>query len=302
MRRHADAAVTTAKEALTQDPENLDLQRDLAGFRLNVARITQYFDRDSDGALKTYRDIIAELSLQEPESKEAARVKAAAGRNAAECLFDSAPRPLSRDRREQAEEIITRASTAANRHDLVELANELQYSKARLLQAAGDAVAAQSILRDVIQSTRREHFPLLEAIASDRDYWLSVRAGGRPFVFEEAQARLAALEKLDWHAWALRVSLRSRLRISKHLLASGRTAERDLALSLLERNKDLSKVKRGLVDRFDQTQIAQTYAGLELSSALGDHPWEEFLHLDWASTWMEGARLATPALVWESVA
>ncbi|ESY13913.1 hypothetical protein X750_31135 [Mesorhizobium sp. LNJC394B00] len=136
MRRHAEAAVAEAQAAVGANSPGAAVQ--LLQYRHNLARISQYFDHDYTGALAIYEAIREEIRPSAYADSTQGHLFAAASRNAAECVLDPAKRPLDAAVSERAEVFVQEGLEVAQALRLAQVAMDLNYTRARIAEAAND--------------------------------------------------------------------------------------------------------------------------------------------------------------------
>ncbi|RWH52866.1 MAG: hypothetical protein EOQ82_24875 [Mesorhizobium sp.] len=302
MRRHAQKAVELIARAIEEAPGDEALQRDALAYDHNLARISQYFDHAYDAALTVYENIIAQLEDVRLVDRWAGHLYAAACRNAAECVFDPAARPLTPALLERAQLFVHRGLEVAIHLQFTELVAEITYTRARLSEAGGDNAASIQMLQRVLDTPQIDRFPIIVTLSRNRQFWRRVERGDQPFFLEELQPTLRALDILSWHAWPARAAVRSRLRAAKRLVASGSAANRTLAQQLLERSSRNMMSASGLSSETDRLRWAQVFAGLHVIAPVGQpDPWIKFRALPWATAWLHGTNEPTPEQIWNEV-
>ena len=301
MRSHARSAVKCCEEALSEDPESTAARAALRDYRLNEARILQYFDGGAKAALAIYNEVVAATADSVWMDKHAASTAIAARRNAAECLFEFEPFRADPSNRRFAEDHLLEAANLAEHHAFGGIWAEILYTVARLRELCGDTDGAMSRLSQAKDAAQKERFPLVARISDDRLYWLLVRTGGIAFSFADAQAKLRYLELLCWHGWALRVAMKNRLRTARRLLEAGGKADLCRARTLLRQNVTTYRARPGLTGRADRRRVAQSYAGLARAGGGTTDSWSEFLGLDWAQCWLSEQGIEDDRGLWETV-
>ncbi|WP_422384567.1 hypothetical protein [Roseibium album] len=294
MRRNAKAAVAlTAKLAERGTiPEGEHFRR-----RLNLARIEQYFDHEYEKALDLYDQTLEALDPHVHENANLAEICAAACRNAAECILDPAQRPLGADTLDRVEAYLERGRRLAESNDLTIVKADLLYTRARTLEASGDDVAAAQYLSGLANGEQARIYPLMAAIAADRLGWNEVRRG-EPIVVENLRARLRRLDRFD-HAWAARVSLKSRLRGAQTLVGLGGSIHKQQASRLLDENRELYDSLTQLSGREDAQVAARTFAGLEVLSEEPENIWTAFKEYNAFNQLPEDWRRYSANEIWE---
>jgi hypothetical protein len=302
MRKCAQEAVEFVKRGLIRDPENKGAQIDLIGYRLNVARIAQYFDRDQAKAYEIYVQILSDIHDRANEDAVVGRIAAAAYRNAAECQFDNQPIPLSEVHAQKAVEAVDEGLRIARSHGLTDVESELLYTSARLLEARKDPIGARGRLEEAATTASRVSYPLVAAIARDRRYWLQVQAGDAPFRLVDVNPNIRALSLLEWHLWAARVSIKSRLRAARRLLAGGQADDQPRGLELLQGARRIIRERKLHSGDTDFLRAARTYAGLKLYlGSNGDEAWNEFLAYAGSAGWLEKRGTPDAQTLWEEI-
>lgn len=302
MRSNAEQATQLIDQAVRLSPGNDALRRDALAYHHNLARISQYFDHAYDAALTIYENTLAQLETVRLVDRPAGHLYAAACRNAAECVFDPASRPLSPELLEHAQAFVERGLETASHLDLTELVAEITYTRARLSEAAGDSAASVQMLQRVLDMPRIDRFPIIATLSRNRQFWRRVERGDQPLSLEDVQPTLRALDILSWHAWPARAAVRSRLRAAKRLVASGSAANGALARQLLEHSSRKVTSANGLSSETDRLRWAQVFAGLHVVAPAGHpDPWNEFRSLPWAAAWLDGKNEPTPEQIWNEV-
>jgi len=269
----------------------------LLQYRLNLARIHQYFDHDYQGALTIYNRIREEIPSSAHEGAVRAHLFAAACRNAAECILDPAPRPLDDATRDSAEALLREGIEVARTYKLAEVEMDLSYTRVRIAEAAGDEQTAVGLLSELADGQAARRYPLVAAIAHDRLAWNGVRTGRQNFIWEDLRARLRALRLFE-HAWAQRVVMNSRIRGARCLAARGTTG-RKIALELLEENRvDIQRLP-GLAGADDARRAAETEAGVDFLTGAGGKTWAAFLATSQAAKLPDPLKRKSAAEVWE---
>lgn len=295
MRRQAEAAVANAQAAVEANIPGAAIE--LLQYRLNLARISQYFDHNYEGALATYYAIRDEIRPSAYEDPVSAHLFAAACRNAAECILDPAPRPVDGATLDRAEALVQEGLEAARARGLTEVEMELSYTRARIAEAAGDDQTAVGLLTDLSNGQAVRRYPLLAAIAADRLAWNAVRTGRRNFTWEDQRARLRSLSLFD-HAWAQRVVMNGRIRGARWLAARS-VADRKIALALLEENwADIQRLP-GLTGDDDACRVAETAAGLDVLAGVDGKTWAAFLASPQAARVPDPWKRQGAAEIWE---
>jgi tetratricopeptide (TPR) repeat protein len=302
MRQHAQKAAELIDRAIKEAPGDEALQRDALAYDHNLARISQYFDHAYDAALTVYENIIAQLEEVRLVDRPAGHLYAAACRNAAECVFDPAARPLTPELLERAQAFVHRGLEVGNHLELTEVVAEITYTRARLSEAAGDNAASIQMLQRVLDTPQIDRFPIIATLSRNRQFWRRVECGDQPFSLEDLQPTLRALDILSWHAWPARAAVRSRLRAAKRLVASGSAANRTLARQLLEHSSRTTMSANGPSSGTDRLRWAQVFAGLHvLAPEAQPDPWIEFRALPWATAWLHETNEPTPEQIWNEV-
>jgi hypothetical protein len=297
MWRCAERAIELCRDELAADPSSAAALRDLREHELQLARLELYFRRR---AVEEIRDklqfLLEEWERPDVTDPGAPRAIVAAKRNLAECLFEF--EPLSKDpaNRKTAERLLVEAVKICDEHGLERAACDVVYSRAKLSETGGDAGAALGQLNDCMSRAARSRYFLVYRIADARRLWTQVRLMGVEFNEGEFQAIQRALEFFDWHVWAARFAMQTRLWAAKRF-AKGGDAER--AVSLLARNRDEYLRRPALVARSDRVKYWRTCAGLAVldQAMIGARAWDEFKRESWAADFGE----AEPQIVWEEV-
>lgn len=295
MRRQAEAAVTNAQAAVDGGVPGAVVE--LLQYRLNLARISQYFDHNYEGALANYEAIRDEIRPSAYEDPVRAHLFAAACRNAAECILDPAPRPIDGATRDHAEALVQEGLEAARARGLTEVEMELSYTRTRIAEAAGDDQTAAGLLTDLSNGQAVRRYPLLAAIAAERLAWNAVRTGRRNFTWEDQRARLRSLSLFD-HAWAQRVVMNGRIRGAR-CLAARSAADRKVALGLLEENRTDIQRLPGLTGYDDARRVAETAAGLDVLAGADGKTWAAFLASPQAARVPDPWKRQGAAEIWE---
>ncbi|MCA0002790.1 MULTISPECIES: hypothetical protein [Mesorhizobium] len=295
MRREAAAAVAEAQAAV--DAGIADAAVQLSQYRNNLARISQYFDHDYDGALAVYDTILKEVGPSAFANPIFGHLFAAASRNAAECVLDPAMRPLDPVIRDRAEALVQQGLEVARALHLAEVEMELRYTRARIAEAANDDQTAALILAGLSDGEAQRRYPLLAAIAADRLAWNEMRTGHRRFSWDDARARLRTLRLFE-HAWAQRVVIRNRIDCADCLAARG-APDRETAIELLKDN--VADIRRlpGLTGDEDAQRAAKTHAGLDVLTASGGTVWAAFLESPLAAKVPEPWKRGTAEEIWQ---
>jgi hypothetical protein len=295
MRRQAEAAVADAQAAVDGGAPGAAVE--LLQYRLNLARIRQYFDHDYKGALANYDAIRDEIRPLVYEDPVCAHLFAAACRNAAECVLDPAPRPIDADARDRAEVLVHEGVEVARSRGLAEIEMELSYTRARIAEAASDDQTVAAILTDLSNGLAARRYPLVAAVAANRLAWNDVRTGRRDFIWEDQHARLRALSLFE-QAWAQRVVIKSRIRSARCLATRG-AADRKIALALLEENRaDIQRLP-GLTGDEDACRAAETAAGLDVLAGADGKIWAAFLASPRAGKVPDPWKQQAAAEIWE---
>ena len=182
--------------------------------------IRQYFDHQYDEALAVYDDIRERLGTGPHQEVDDARLFATCSRNGAECLLDPALRPIDGAIRDRLEQMLNAGRDVAEESGLGEVAADIDYTLARIAEAAGDEAAATSILVGLVTDEAKEGYPLLAAISAMRLFWSGIAHGRAAFAWDRFDRLVRALDLFD-HAWAVRVAIRARLRATNALFLRG---------------------------------------------------------------------------------
>lgn len=299
MRDHAEKAVKASIEASEGKPDPLSKKLATAPFRVNLARITQYFDHNYKAAKAEHLEVMAELEADADRNREAADVYAAAGRNAAECVLDPATRPIATPVRDEIEGLLEKADKIATRHALRSTQADLLYTYARAAEAAGDISSALAYLERIYQNDWAKDFPVIAAVARDRSTWLEVSAGRRQFSLDELRLRLRPLDLLNFHAWAARVAIKSRTRGAKALFSRGTGFGVEHARELLIQARDSIDAHPALSSRSDDLRAARLFAGLQ--AVVGGSFWAEFVASSAGRRLSDSRALRDPQDYWNEV-
>jgi hypothetical protein len=267
MLRQARLALNAAREASATVQDPLKRLLATAPYEQNLARISQYFHHQYDEAWSAYLALMERLTPTATTDLEAGDIFAAASRNAAECLLDPAPRPLTPAQREEIDGLLERGLRVATEHKLWSTRAELLYTQARTSEAAGDPVSALRVLGSIFNAQEAYEFPVVSTIARDRHAWLSIRVGRQPFDFQELRARLRQLDSVRAHAWAVRVAIKSRIRGAKALWQSRLPADMEAGRALLVEAQTLFNESPGLHGQGDLQLDTEVRAGLQVLAA-----------------------------------
>ncbi|CAO3438908.1 hypothetical protein, partial [Azospirillum palustre] len=294
MLRHAEDAVSCAKEVAGDETDAAIVLHQ----RHNLARLRQYFEHDYNGALITYEDITKHLGAAPFADRDSALLFAACARNSAECLLDPAPRPIDQALRDRIEETLRSGRSATESHRLLEPAADIDYTLARVAEAAQDDSSAAGLLDALTCGETAKDYPLVATIAAARLFWNEIRRGRAEFEWEHFFRRLQALDLFD-HAWAVRTAMAFRLRGVRVLHMRQGVDDLDRARSLIEQNRSSIARHPGLSGHDDARVAALTEVAADLING-SETAWRQFaagsratmLPADWigrsaAEIWVE---------------
>lgn len=296
MWRHAKQAASLAI-AIWERGELDDYAYKAALF--DLARLQQYFDHKYDEARQLYDKIMEERGGHLASHKDAA-LFAACARNAADCIIDPMTEPMigpmPEDKLTQALRYIERGQDITRRFDLAIENADLLYTEARAYEAADQYSNAATVLEKITVEKTALVYPVMVAVAEDRLGWNRTQRG-ETFRVESVAARLRRLDA-QYHVWADRVALKTRLRSAKLLADTGGTLSLKQARDLLATNAEAFLRLRGLRGSEDARMAAMTIAGCHVLSVEILLTWEKFKTTEAYSRLPEFWKIAGLEQIW----
>jgi hypothetical protein len=298
MRAHADAALRLAERLQAQEdiPKN---RLAVLHYRHNRTRILQYFDHEYDRAICEYRDFISVIDGITEKTDGEAELEIAARRNLTDVFIDDPKHHADPETLDEAERIISRAIELADAHGFGRQAAELYYTRARLREVQERNAAAEADLQMAIRVGKEAGNLVACRIAEDRSFWNGVRREPRQFDRHRAGRNRRYLDYADWHAWALRVSIKNRLLTAKFILDGQGDAGRGDAATLLNEALTRSTTNPGLRGYADRRRTILSYAGLSIIERDKGDAWcVDMSAAAWASEWLRAEHRPTPRAIW----
>ncbi len=260
--------------------------------------IRQYFDHQYDEALAVYDDIRERLGTGPHQEVDDARLFATCSRNGAECLLDPALRPIDGAIRDRLEQMLNAGRDVAEESGLGEVAADIDYTLARIAEAAGDEAAATSILVGLVTDEAKEGYPLLAAISAMRLFWSGIAHGRAAFAWDRFDRLVRALDLFD-HAWAVRVAIRARLRATNALFLRGAADDPARARALVKENIAAINRNHGLLSHDDTRDAALTAAAGDILAVEDSQRWPQFAAGPRVAMLPYGWARKTAAEIWE---
>lgn len=257
MWRCAESAVALCRAELAKHPGSEHVRRDLRHHELQIARLELYFRHSAVAARTTFEGLIAAWEAE--DDGDAVPPIVAAKRNLAECLFEFRPFKEKSEARRTAENHLLEAMQLCKRFGLRHAACDIGYSQAKLAEVEGCFQSALDHLATCTATALEIGYPVLHRIAQARSFWTSVRKLDLPFDKSTFLATQRALEFLDWHLWAVRYAMVTRLWAARRYAATGDIAG---AVALLSHNCDIYLSRPALSGGSDRVSFLRSCAGL----------------------------------------
>lgn len=219
----------------------------LSDYKMNLARLQHYLIYDLPEAEKGYREVLQETA----DAPGREFLVAAAERNLAECIVTRSPKQASTQ--QQAQQLLGDAE--ARLPKIAPLRAEIAYVRSKF---AHPNSAAETLLRNCIETARETGNGMVEAIADARLFW-----SYEPFDLPRWQRIELALAPYRHHGWAVRTLINGRIRAARQLSKQGMRQE---ATELLRRNDQELAAHPAFDGGTDRDRIAQTLAGLVVLS------------------------------------